>query len=387
MQIGIDRIGFYTPKQAFLLDTLARNRGIDPQKFTHGLGQEMMSVPNVFEDVVTMACEACYDIVDFDKLKEDIDFVLFATESSFDYSKSAGVYLHELLGLNKNCRVVELKQACYAGTAAINIAKSHILQNENSKCLVVCSDVALYGLKSAGEPTQGAGAIAMIISKNPAIGELDTKHAYYCENQNDFWRPIGRKTPIVDGHKSIKIYLQHLAETYNQYLKLNGLSYHDHSKFCYHLPFAKIASKANDILNIDNDKTDKISHGQYYTSLCGNLYNGSLFLSLLSTLECDLGDLSGLRIGMFSYGSGSMSEFFSIKIKKNYKSYIKSNRCHALSTRVALGYSWYEDVVKELLDRDYQENYTTDTTSALSTHNIVLKEILNDQRIYESKSK
>ena len=41
------------------------------------------------------------------------------------------------------------------------------------KALVVCTDVARYALSSAGEPTQGAGAVAMIISENPRLVALE----------------------------------------------------------------------------------------------------------------------------------------------------------------------------------------------------------------------
>src|SRR5207302_1114032 len=49
-------------------------------------------------------------------------------------------------------------------------------------------------------------------------------------------------------------------------------------------------------------------------SLCskvGNIYTGSLYLSLAGLLESDGAALAGKRIGLFSYGSGCTSEFFS----------------------------------------------------------------------------
>ena len=36
--------------------------------------------------------------------------------------------------------------------------------------LVITTDIARYGLESAGEPTRGAGAVALLMEKNPRPG-------------------------------------------------------------------------------------------------------------------------------------------------------------------------------------------------------------------------
>lgn len=43
---------------------------------------------------------------------------MLATETGVDQSKAAGLYLHPLLLLPRNCRIIELKQACYCATAS-----------------------------------------------------------------------------------------------------------------------------------------------------------------------------------------------------------------------------------------------------------------------------
>ena len=45
MKLGIEAISLYTPKKYLSLEELAKARGIDPQKFIKGIGQEKMSVP------------------------------------------------------------------------------------------------------------------------------------------------------------------------------------------------------------------------------------------------------------------------------------------------------------------------------------------------------
>ncbi len=111
MKVGIDQISFYTSQYFLDLKTLAEARGVDPEKFYTGIGQEKMSIPPPDEDIVTMAAGAANRLKELGAL-EGIEALLFATESGIDQSKAAGMFVHGLLGLPERCRVVELKQAC-----------------------------------------------------------------------------------------------------------------------------------------------------------------------------------------------------------------------------------------------------------------------------------
>src|SRR5699024_12613715 len=95
-------------------------------------GQDEMAVAPITQDAVTLAGNAALQILT-DEDREQIDLVLFATETGVDHSKSAGVYLHELLGLKREARSIELKQACYAATAGIQLARGHIALNPESR--------------------------------------------------------------------------------------------------------------------------------------------------------------------------------------------------------------------------------------------------------------
>ncbi len=46
----------------------------------------------------------------------------------------------------------------------------------------------------------------------------------------------------------------------------------------------------------------------------GNIYTGSLFLGLLSLLENSDSLKAGDKIALYSYGSGAVSEFFSVEL-------------------------------------------------------------------------
>ena len=102
---GISAMSFFTPHRYISLDTLAQHHGIDPAKFSRGIGQEKIAMPGHDEDVVTMAAEAAKPIID-QHGADGIDTILFATETGIDQSKSAGIYVQRLLGLPSNLRNV-----------------------------------------------------------------------------------------------------------------------------------------------------------------------------------------------------------------------------------------------------------------------------------------
>ena len=165
MTIGIDKIGFATSPYVLRLEDLAVARDTDPEKLSKGLLLKEQSVAPITEDIVTLAATAADDILT-DEDKEAIDMVILATESGIDQSKAAAVFVHGLLDIQPFARSFEMKEACYAATAALDYAKLHVEKFPQSKVLVIASDIAKYGIGTPGEPTQGAGAVAMLDRKS-----------------------------------------------------------------------------------------------------------------------------------------------------------------------------------------------------------------------------
>ena len=346
-QIGIDNISFYIPDRYLAMDELAARHNIDPCKFSRGIGQNKIAIPEHNEDVVTLAAEAAQRVLDASDC-DDIDTLLFATETGIDQSKSAGVYVHRLLGLPSAVRNVELKQACYSATAALQLACGHIARRPDKKVLVIASDVSRYDLNSSAEATQGAGAVAMLVSSNPRILSVDTASGCHSEDIMDFWRPHYRHTPLVDGKYSALKYLQSMTKAWDDYIANGGRSYNDFAQFCFHLPFARMGEKAHQRLASYNDvEADqrKAEAGLTYTRQIGNCYAGSLYLSLVSLLENSTDDLSGKPIGLYSYGSGAVAEFFSAEVQAGYQEHLHlDHHRNLIDDRSALSYDEYLDL-------------------------------------------
>lgn len=347
IKTGIEALSFYTPHRYISLATLAKQQGIDPEKFSRGIGQDKIALPGHDEDIVTMAAEAARPLID--RYGADgIDTILFATETGIDQSKAAGIYVHRLLGLSPNCRNVELKQACYSATPALQLACSYVARRPDRKVLVIASDVARYDRDSSGEATQGAGAVAMLISADPKVLEIGAVSGLFSEDIMDFWRPNHRRTPLFDGKFSTLRYLNALIEAWRDYEANGGKSYQEFSRFCYHLPFSRMGEKAHRHLakNAKADlDMDQALPGMLYNRVVGNSYTASIYLALISTLENADEDLSGKSIGLFSYGSGATGEFFDATVVPGYQDHLFTAQHQAiLDDRVSVSYEDYVEL-------------------------------------------
>ena len=358
MNIGIDRINFYVPKYYVDMAKLAEARQVDPNKFLLGIGQTEMAVSPVNQDIVSMGANAAKDIIT-DEDKKNIGMVIVATESAIDNAKAAAVQIHHLLGIQPFARCFEMKEACYAATPAIQLAKDYLAQRPNEKVLVIASDTARYGINSGGEPTQGAGAVAMMISHEPSILKLNDDAVAYTEDVYDFWRPTGHKYPLVAGALSKDAYIKSFQESWNEYARRQGKSLSDFESLCFHVPFTKMGKKALDSIidNADETTQERLKSGYedavYYNRYVGNIYTGSLYLSLISLLETR--DLKGDQtIGLFSYGSGSVGEFFSATLVDGFDKHLDiEGHKSLLNNRTEVSVEEYESFFKRFDDLDF----------------------------------
>lgn len=388
MEIGIDKIGFYTPDVYIDMEKLAEARGVEPAKYTIGIGQEKMAVAPLSQDAVSMAANAALEVLD-EEDRDAIDFVLFGTESGVDHSKSGAVWVHHLAGIQKYARSVELKQACYSATAAIKMAMGHISLHPESKVLVLGTDIAKYGLNTGGEPTQGAGAVAMVLSANPKILAIDTDSVSMTEDISDFWRPLYSDYAYVDGKFSNQAYLNFLTDVWGQYKERNNRDLSDFEALCFHVPYTKMGKKALKALteNASEEDTARLM-GYYepsvsYNKQVGNIYTGSLYLSLLSLLEQGPLLEDNARIGLFSYGSGAVGEFFSGIVKPGYKEHMLKEEHEALlNNRRELSIKEYEEILQQSLPKDETD---IELDSEASSGTVILSGVRANIREYSKK--
>lgn len=332
MNVGIESFGLALPRRFIALEDLARARGTDPAKYREGLGGREMAIAEPGEDTVALAAEAAQRALDAAGIAgRDLGMLVVGTETGVDHAKPVASFVHGLLDLPPTMRVYDTQHACYGGTAGLMAAAEWIASGAaaGKAALVVCSDIARYGVGTAGEPTQGGGAIAMVIKREPAILALELGVAGAASTHvHDFWRPLGQREALVDGHYSVQCYLDALATAYRGWkeraaerdlVRPSGAVSERFARTCFHVPFPKMAKKAHAHLRALEGQPDdaalfarQVAPSLLAPARVGNIYTGSLYLALLSALDAAAaGELDGERIGLFSYGSGCTSEFFS----------------------------------------------------------------------------
>jgi len=327
-QVGIDAIALSVPRGYVDLAELAEARGVPPEKYLNGIGTRRMAIAGPDEDPVTLAVNAARRVFARSGANPaDIGLCIVGTETAVDHSKPVAAFLHGLLGLPRACRVFEAKHACFGGTAGLLNAVDWIAAGSarGRAALVVCTDVARYPLGSSGEPTQGAGAVAMLIRQEPRLLGLEVgRTGSFARDVHDFWRPLHHKEALVDGHFSVQCYLDALAGAYDEWRRVGGEEGEPLARTCYHVPYGKMARKAHRHRRMMDGWTEQAADQSFAVEVAsslalpaqiGNVYTGSLYLALASLLEAEAKDIAGRRIGLFSYGSGCCAEFFAGTVK------------------------------------------------------------------------
>lgn len=348
---------------------------------------------------------------------QEINRIYVGTESGVDGSKPVASYvlsnLETVFGeaAFRNCDVVDLTFACIGAVDALQNCLDYIRLNPTKKAIVIASDNAKYDLNSTGEYTQGAGSIAMLITANPRILSFSDEVGVSTQGVFDFFKPrryftkeetlqlennpewngiledeiaIYKEQPVFDGQYSNQCYINRITEAYEHYKSEShqyGKIYQNWENILMHLPycfqgrrtFIEIFAKENPELlesqpgDTPKDKIKSLVKSPEYLELVnnkilpseiasgqiGNIYTGSIFLGLLSTLCYHFeqkSDLSNKKIGFVAYGSGSKSKVFEAKISENWQTVIEKVKLfETLENCTAIDFATYEKLHKKEL--------------------------------------
>jgi polyketide biosynthesis 3-hydroxy-3-methylglutaryl-CoA synthase-like enzyme PksG len=408
MTVGVERINAYFGKAYIDVRQLFDFRKLDIRRFDNLL-MEQKSCNFPCEDAVSNAVNAAKPIIDqlSDDERNSIATVITATESGIDFGKSISTYVSHYLNLSKHCRLFEVKNACYGGTAALQMAAGLIESGAlpNGKVLVIATDVARAAARMTyAEPSQGTGAVAMLISDQPNILELDFgANGLYGYEVMDTCRPT-HEIETGDADLSLLSYLDCLSGAYRHYQEqvgdvdvVNSFAY-----LLFHTPFAGMVKGAHrnllkefsnlDSNAIDTDFRSRVVPGMGYNVRVGNLYSASVYLALCSLID-SVDILGPERIGLFSYGSGCSSEFFSGLLSPDAKEQSQSlGMLDQLEDRVELSIEeydrisdqnmqWHFGIENKVVDFSQFQDYYEDWLAGRDL--LILKEIKGYHREYD----
>lgn len=323
--IGIESINAYVGRASLDVRELFAVRGLDMRRLPN-LMMERKSVNLPCEDPVTNAVNAAKVVVDeLPAADRDlIELVVVGTESGLDFGKPISTYIHDYLGLGRRCRSFEVKHACYGGTAALQTAAAIIASGRpGAKALVIAADAASTTARDTyWEPSQGAGAVAMIVGEQGDVLTLDPgASSFYSHEVMDTLRPRP-DLEAGDSDVSLLSYLHCLEQSYLGYAErvdaVDLVESFDH--LVLHTPFAGMVKGAHRRLlrkykqltpaQLEADFTARVAPSLRYCSEVGNTYSAALYLALCSLVD-HVEPAAPKRLGMFSYGSGCASEFYS----------------------------------------------------------------------------
>ncbi|MEM9334167.1 MAG: hydroxymethylglutaryl-CoA synthase [Pseudomonadota bacterium] len=243
--IGISGLAAYTPPYRVWLEDWCDWTGQPWNKISSVVGRSFR-VRGPEHSVYTMAATAVMRLIEqYDVDPSRVKFLGLGTESSADNSAGAiivkGMIDQALQAQGKppiarSCEVPEFKHACLGGVYGMKGAIRHLaLDGAGSQAIVVCADIAEYARGSSGEPTQGAGAVAMLLEEDPKLAVVDLVNSGSASDYRvmDFRKPMLRfKTqaagethhvqdfPVFNGKYSTTCYvdetLHALADMYDK---------------------------------------------------------------------------------------------------------------------------------------------------------------------------
>jgi hydroxymethylglutaryl-CoA synthase len=240
--IGIDSIGFHAPRYYVNLEELAIKRNVDPDKYRKGLLLKEMRLPEADEDIISIGLKAAHNALIRGNINSnEIDAIFVGTETVTYAVKSVSNIFAQLLNVSPNCLTQDIYNACAGGTLATLNAIGLIEKDVINKALVISADISSYPMGSPSEPTQGSGAIALVISRNPRIARFSKKFGKVSGNVNDFWRSPNDVNAHVFGNYSIDSYLKLQLDAYDNLIDNIGEFYADY--YAFHAPFSKLPIK------------------------------------------------------------------------------------------------------------------------------------------------
>jgi hydroxymethylglutaryl-CoA synthase len=103
---------------------------------------------------------------------------------------------------------------------------------------------------------------------------------------------------------------------------------------------------------------------------------------LISLLTNTSKPLDLKKIGMFSYGSGAMAEFFTLIMQENYSKHMQSAKFHhIIDKRIKVNVETYEKLMTTFATKEASLNYIPQD-DWFNHHRFVLKSITNGHRLY-----
>ena len=320
--VGIDSLNLYGSTLAVDNEMVAVARGLE--RYLDHVQIRRRSIAPLVEDPITLAVNAARPLVE-EAGPDAFELLIVATESGVDLGKPISSYVHRHLGLPSRCRNLEAKHACYAGTAALQLATAWVRSGERpgKRALVITTDLPGRQFGEPAEFTPGTGAVALSVGAEPRVLALDPWSGYASREIYDTARPTPT-THWVDEALSLGAYLDLFEMAWEEYRRArrDRGGGEELTHVVYHMPLVRLVREAHRILEesegeewseerLASSFERMVRPSLAYCEEVGNIFSGTLYAGLAALLDSAACPSAGARIGLYSYGSGSCAEFYS----------------------------------------------------------------------------
>jgi hydroxymethylglutaryl-CoA synthase len=304
--VGIIGYGAYVPIYRLKASEINRVWG------GFGVPVEEKSVVALDEDTITIAVECAKQAVKRSMINpSEIGAVYVGTESKPYAVKPCGTIVAEAIGATPNVLSADYEFACKAGTEAMQNCIGLVGSGMQKYAMAIGADTAQGRPADALEYTAACGGAAYLFAEKSAetICWIEASYTFVTDTP-DFWRRAKEMYPSHGNRFTGQpAYFKHIHGAGEGILQETGYKAEDFNYAVFHQPNTKFPINAARALGFN---MDQISPGLLSHKI-GNTYAGSTLLGLASILDIAK---PGERILAISYGSGSGSDAFIIKVQE-----------------------------------------------------------------------
>ena len=209
------------------------------------------------ENTLTLAIDASKKVLK--NIDDEIDSLIFVTQSPISSIPSSGSILHKKLNLKKECYVLDITQGCsgfpYALITAINLIKN----NEFKNCLIVCSETYTKYIKKNDRSTASIfsdAASAFYINKKNLPSILST--FFYTDGSGEKNLCLkedekGDRNLYMNGTNVFTFTAEKVPFATNKILEKANLKIEEIKYFIFHQASSIVLTTIKDKLKIKND--------------------------------------------------------------------------------------------------------------------------------------
>jgi len=280
MKAYIKAISYYLPENILTNEMLVEEfPEWSVEKISKKIGVKERHIAGENETAKDMAVKAAFKLLEEYLIEKDqIDYLLFCTQSPDYYLPTSACLIQHELGLSKNIGALDFNQGCSGYVYGLSLAKGLILGKIAKNVLLLTADtyskhlhckdkgnrtifgdaatatlITTEGIAEIGDfmlGTDGAGANNLIV-KTGGMRNQDKKNDLCFDENNN---PISSDYLYMNGSEIFNFTIDNIPSLVNNILCKNQIEQSDISLFVFHQANKYIISYLRDLMGVEKEK-------------------------------------------------------------------------------------------------------------------------------------